>query len=75
MNQVPDSCLAAHDNARSLVAASSEMGMPAATARHIVWTRRWPSALVSPHTVAVIGGDNQAESQFPAVTRLMRKQN
>ncbi|OLP83660.1 hypothetical protein AK812_SmicGene35560 [Symbiodinium microadriaticum] len=97
---VADTCLAAHDSARSLVAASAEMGMPAATARHSVdemtpvkkhklskltdkqkklvkqlSTRKQPAAVLTPRTVAVVGGDNKAEAQFSAVKRIMRKQN
>ena len=37
--------------------------------------RKNPSAKVTQSTVAVVGGDNQSESQFAGVKRLLRKQN
>ena len=37
--------------------------------------RKRPAALISQQKLTMIGGDNQAESQFSAVKRMMRKQN
>ena len=37
--------------------------------------RKRPAALISQKKLTMIGGDNQAESQFAAVKRMMRKQN
>ena len=38
-------------------------------------SRKKPAAKVTQSTVAVVGGENHAESQFAAVKRVLRKQN